>query len=575
MAGRRAELVAAFRDARATGDPALMAEAALALPRGQGFGVHPGEVPAYLHEALLAAGDDRTRARLLAALARAWVYGGEAARAADFAAQAQELAAGIADPELTADVLDAALLAHWGPDDFAERVRLAARLEEVSAHLVDPEARLTAHLWRLTTAWECLDVVAVRRQLRGLELLEAEAGSPRVTFYARSRQAMHALVVDDLERAAALLEEVTEVGRSLAEADVEAVVHSLAADLARQRGDTAAMRAEAAAYEAYGDAEGIVSVLAEAAVLWLDAGDPARAGAVVDRLPRPAEVPEDVDLLLTVSSLAHVAAATGRTDLAAECADVLAPYAGRAVVNAAAVSFDGVVDDALARVTSEPSRRAAALAAYQRIGATWWAERLGAPPPAPPGAPLVVHLHPDPGGTWTVGRDGATATLPDLRGLHHLRLLIGRPGVEVPAADLAGGAGGPREGDLGPTLDDAARRAYRTRLAELDAEIEEADAWADTGRSERAALERQALLDELGRATGLAGRDRRSGATAERARTAVRKTIAAALARVDRHDPAVARLLRDTVRTGTVCVAEPDPARPVRWVLESGTTGTS
>lgn len=567
MSGTRAQLVAAFRDARATGDPAQMAEAALALPRGQGFGTHPGEVPAYLHEALLAATDDRMRARLLAGLARAWVYGGEAARAADFAVEAQQLAEAIGDPTLTADVLDAALLAHWGPDDFAERIRLAARLEGVSAHLADPEVRLTAHLWRLTTAWECLDMVAVRRQLRGLELLDAEAGSPRVSFYARSRLAMHALVVEDLDRAAALLEEVVAIGATLPEPDVEAVVHSLAADLARQRGDTDALRGEAASFEAYGDAEAIVSVLAEAAVLWLLVGEPDRAGAIVERLPRPADVAEDVDLLLTVTCVAHVAASTGRTELAEECADVLAPYAGRAVVNAAAVSFDGVVDDALARVTGEPSRRAAALAAYHRIGATWWARQLGAPPPSARAGTEIVHLHRDAGETWTVGREGATFALPDLRGLDQLRRLLAQPGVEIAAADLVGGAGGPREGDLGPALDDAARRAYRDRLIALDAEIEEADAWADAGRSERAALERDALLDELARATGLAGRARRSGATAERARTAVRKTIAAALARVERHDPAVARLLRATVRTGTVCVAEPDPARPVRWVL--------
>jgi len=565
MAGRRDELVAAFRAARATGDPALMAEAALALPRGQGFGAHPGEVPAYLHEALLAATDDRTRVRLLAALARAWVYGGEAARAVDFAAGAQELSSAIDDPELTADVLDAALLAHWGPDDFAERVRLAARIESVSAHLADPATRLTAHLWRLTTAWECLDIVGVRRQLRALELLDAEADDPRVRFFVQSRLAMHALVVGDLDRATELIDRLDLLGSTLAEADVEAVIHSLVVDLARQRADVGTLRAEAAAFEAYGDAEGIVSVLAEAAVYWLDAGDAERAGAIVDRLPHPATLPDDVDLLLSVTCLAYVAAATGRDALAADCAAVLAPYAGRAVLNAAAVSFHGVVDDALARVTGDASRRAAAIAAYRRIDATWWADLLGAPLPTSP-TTEVVHLHLA-GETWTVGRDGATFTLPDLRGLHHLRELLLRPGVEVAAADLAGVAGGPRETDLGPVLDDAARRAYRTRLAELDAEIEDADAWSDTSRSERAVLERHALLDELGRAAGLAGRDRRPGGTAERARSTVRKAIAAALARVERHDPAVARLLRDTVRTGTVCVAEPDPARPVRWVL--------
>jgi hypothetical protein len=33
-------------------------------------------------------------------------------------------------------------------------------------------------------------------------------------------------------------------------------------------------------------------------------------------------------------------------------------------------------------------------------------------------------------------------------------------------------------------------------------------------------------------------------------------------------DPALGGLLRDTVRTGTVCRYDPDPARPVRWLLD-------
>jgi hypothetical protein len=33
---------------------------------------------------------------------------------------------------------------------------------------------VSSHLWRLTTAWECLDVVAVQRQLRALDILAQE-----------------------------------------------------------------------------------------------------------------------------------------------------------------------------------------------------------------------------------------------------------------------------------------------------------------------------------------------------------------------------------------------------------------
>ena len=39
-------------------------------------------------------------------------------------------------------------------------------------------------------------------------------------------------------------------------------------------------------------------------------------------------------------------------------------------------------------------------------------------------------------------------------------------------------------------------------------------------------------------------------------------------------DPALARLLRNTVTTGGVCRYDPDPDRPVRWLLEAPTAGT-
>ena len=46
--------------------------------------------------------------------------------------------------------------------------------------------------------------------------------------------------------------------------------------------------------------------------------------------------------------------------------------------------------------------------------------------------------------------------------------------------------------------------------------------------------------------------------------------IAAALARIGGHDPALARLLSDTVHTGASCRYDPDPDRPVSWRLGTG-----
>src|SRR5438128_1523173 len=110
-----------------------------------------------------------------------------------------------------ADHLAAASAARAAADADAMRAALvarfvAARLDDVAAHLLDPELRLSAHLWRLTTAWECLDIVAVQRQLRALEVVAEESGSARAAFFAASRRAMHALATDDLARADLLIE---------------------------------------------------------------------------------------------------------------------------------------------------------------------------------------------------------------------------------------------------------------------------------------------------------------------------------------------------------------------------------
>jgi hypothetical protein len=107
-----------------------------------------------------------------------------------------------------------------------------------------------------------------------------------------------------------------------------------------------------------------------------------------------------------------------------------------------------------------------------------------------------------------------------------------------------------------------------TRLAGIDAELSEAESWADGSKASRLRLERDALLDEVGAATGLGGRRRQFGSAQERARIAVRKAVVAALDRIEQHDSSLARQLRDSVRTGGACRYDPDPDRPVRWILD-------
>ncbi|MGH9030572.1 MAG: hypothetical protein ACRDZV_00460 [Acidimicrobiia bacterium] len=114
-------------------------------------------------------------------------------------------------------------------------------------------------------------------------------------------------------------------------------------------------------------------------------------------------------------------------------------------------------------------------------------------------------------------------------------------------------------------LDETAKRAYRARLSELDAGIDDADANHDPHRADNARLEREALLAELSRAVGLGRRNRRLGAEDERARQAVTARIRDALRRIERHHPALVRHLQSSISTGASC--QYNPGEPVRWRL--------
>jgi hypothetical protein len=576
----RAAFAAAYDRARQSGDDDAMAAAALALAAGQMWGALPGRAPAFLHEAYGRA-TGAARCRLAAALARAWGYAGNPSRAAGFADEAVAVADEISDPLLLADALDAQLLVHWGPDDLDERLRITTRLEDTVAHIGDVEARLSAHLWRLTTSLERLDSVGVQRQLRALDLLAAESGSPRVRFFTASRQGMAALLRGDTEAAAALRDTVRESGTEAGEPDTFALEHTLAAGVARQLGDVAAMAREAEIFEHYGARDGTPAVTAQGAVLWLESGDEGRAETLLRQVAGNdfAHLVRDAEWLLTITSLTQVAAGVGAGELAAAAVDLLQPYAGRGVVNAGAVAFEGVVDDYLARACASLARHDDAAywtkharVAYRRVGATWWTSQLNRLPYTPITG-TAFNLRPEGAGIWRIGPEGSSVAVRETKGFAYLRTLLRNPGVPVSAlalSDMLAGHPGESvdEADRGEVIDRQALAEYRRRLAEIDEAIDNPGGGADDRRVDTLSAERDALLDQLAAATGLGGRRRRAGASAERARVAVRKAIAAAIARIEDVDTPEAALLRDTIRTGFACSYEPDATHAVRWVLD-------
>jgi hypothetical protein len=192
---------------------------------------------------------------------------------------------------------------------------------------------------------------------------------------------------------------------------------------------------------------------------------------------------------------------------------------------------------------------------------------------------------------WTIAYEGAVVRLKDAKGLRHLARLLADPGREFHAVDLEAAEGRPAPagrlrsragggepevvarrdlGDAGVLLDATAKAAYQARLGELEEELEEAEGFNDPARAAKARHERDFLVQELERAVGLGGRDRRAASHAERARLNATRAIRAAMANLAEVNPALGRHLSVTVRTGRYCAYLPDPRLPIAWDADLG-----
>jgi tetratricopeptide (TPR) repeat protein len=168
---------------------------------------------------------------------------------------------------------------------------------------------------------------------------------------------------------------------------------------------------------------------------------------------------------------------------------------------------------------------------------------------------------------------GESAQVKDLKGLRYIRRMVGEPGREFHVLDLVAveagtlrAAGGETAGI--PLLDDASRDAYRRRLADIDEDIEEASRFNDSGRVAKAEADREYLITELSRGLGIGGRPRNTAGSAERARTAVARSLRYALDALAADLPAAAAHLRTSLRTGVYCSYAPDALAGVRWSVE-------
>jgi hypothetical protein len=268
-----------------------------------------------------------------------------------------------------------------------------------------------------------------------------------------------------------------------------------------------------------------------------------------------------------VAQLTQAESATERVGMRAHLARLRYELAGALLARSAAGDAERALELletslALARELGQASlllllgERLAAANAALASGAE--PKRRAEPPSNASACPAALVLERQ-GDYWTVAQGTRTVRLRDSRGLRVLKRLVTQPGQEFHVLQLVSpGEDQSAAGDAGSVLDAEAVQSYRTRLLELREELEQAQSFADLGRSERAQREIDALTEQLARAVGLGGRERRVGSAAERARTTVQKRLREAIRRIESGLPELGLRLERAVRTGMFCGYFPD-----------------
>ncbi len=180
---------------------------------------------------------------------------------------------------------------------------------------------------------------------------------------------------------------------------------------------------------------------------------------------------------------------------------------------------------------------------------------------------------------WKTAYEGGSANVRERGGMRFIAMLLGRPGEDIPAiemfAALSADAGiSPAQdglraasdlGDAGEEFDTRALSEYRRRLAELDTEIDSAEASHDSGAVTRARAEKELLLQEISSGTRLDGGLRRVASHRERARVNVTRQIKSAIEAIRNVNPPLGSHLANSIYTGSSCRYA--PAERIKWQL--------
>ncbi len=563
--------------------------------------------------------DSPLRPLVLARLSVALSFAGSDERRLTLAEQAVEDARRRGDEKALAAAIAARCDAIAGPDHVDERLEAASEIIALAQRARDVPLELLGRRLRVVALLERRELEAMRAEMAAFAAAANRLDDALYGWYVPIWQAMHAYADGRIDDALRLAGEAGELGRSAGSTNAELLRLVLELFASLDHHDVGA--ADAARAEMLSIHPELASLVAAPALAMIDAacGRTDQARLFLERSGREtlAELPKDQEWLTSVTQLVVAAVRAGHDEVVRDAYERLLPYTGLGVFEGVAALDHGVVDRflalaaghlgdmaatrahadaalggvagagrlvlthtradcarALANGDHADRQRAAeladtAIADYESIGLSRLADELrelGASRPAHRGAFEVSRSAAlaREGDTWVFTFDGTTARIRHAKGVADLAVLLARPGHDVHVRELDGAGHLRRSEGAEPSLDDIAVGQYRHRLRDLDDELDEASRHADSGRAEKLAVERDAIIEELSKAFGLGGRRRRVGPDPdERLRKAVQARVKATIERLDELHAPLARHLRSAVRTGFWCSYQPEPS--VTW----------
>lgn len=609
----RAACVEAAELARRDGSAELLARAALCFtsdPAGFEVVLFDREQVALLREALAALDEGSPlRARVLARLSVALSLAAPLEDRRELAEQAVAAARASEDEGAVGYALAAHCDTIAGPADVEHRLAAAEEIVDLAVTYQDRRLQLLGHRLRLVALLERGDALQAKAAVESYAEVAEQAHQPLYRWFVPLWRGAWALANGEFGECERRLREASALGTKARSTNAALMCGVQPWFLLMETGRAAdgldVLQEVIGSFTQPGSVQRISLALGLGAAGRLD-----EAVAHLDAISDDdlAAVPQDSEWLPMLAELSEAVALVGGHRLAAWTYDALRPHRHLFSVEGIGAVMIGSVEHHLGLLAASlglPTEAAghfrAALGAHRRMESTLLVARTlrasgaGADPGVTPeGAGTCGHLGAGmpiggdgrppvssgerdrersgnvfkrEGEYWTLVHGGTVARVRDMKGLHDIAQLLGRPGREVHVLDLAGAAAASRdtyhEGDLGEVLDVRARKAYRSRVNDLGDEIDEAEQLGDSERAAQARHERDMLVDQLATAYGLGGRARRSGDPSERARSTVTRRIHDALRRIDQAHPELGTHLRRSIRTGTFCAYEPD--QPIDW----------